>query len=430
MKISVIGSGYVGLITGVGLASKGNDVVCVDLIKEKVDSINSGKPPIQEKGLEKLLQIVLQNKRFRATTNLKEAILSTEVSFVCVGTPPKKSGAIDLSFIKNTSVELGKILTEKNSFHVVVIKSTVTPGTTENIVVPLLEKNSGKKAGIDFGVCTSPEFLREGKALEDFLNPDRIIIGKLDEESARILRSLHASTSCPIMETSPKIAEMIKYASNAFLAAKISFINEIGNICKILGIDTYEVAKGMGFDKRISPYFLNSGLGFGGSCLPKDVKALAVKSKKLGYELQLLKAVLSVNELQAKQMLSLAQKKLKTFKGKVVSVLGLAFKEGTDDVRESPSLKIISELLKNGAKVKAYDPDEKARENAKAVLGAKITYCAAVSDALKNSELCLICTPWPDFKNINFYNMKQKVVIDGRRILESREGIEYEGLCW
>lgn len=427
MKVSIIGSGYVGLITGAGLASKGHEVTCIDIDEKKVKSINEGKPPIHEEGLEELLKKVLKEGKFKASTDLKSSILNSEVSFICVGTPSNEYGSIDLKYVKQVAEDIGKALKEKKDFHVVIVKSTVVPGTTESKVIPLLEENSGKKAGKDFGVCANPEFLREGKALEDFNNPARVVLGCTDKKTMDIVKEL-LKADCPIIETNPSTAEMIKYASNSFLATKISFINEIGNICKKLNINAYEVAKALGLDPRISPKFLNAGLGFGGSCLPKDTKALVASAKELGYNADLIKAVIDLNETQPERILYLAEKKLSGFDGKTITVLGLAFKPGTDDMREAPSIKIINSLLEKKAKVKAYDP--KALENAKQIFGDKVKLCNTIEEALEDSELCLIVTDWPEFKNLDFHAMKTKIVIDGRNILENREGIDYEGLCW
>ncbi|HEC72294.1 MAG TPA: UDP-glucose/GDP-mannose dehydrogenase family protein, partial [Thermoplasmatales archaeon] len=262
MNISIIGIGYVGLVTGVCFAELGNDVICVDVDQEKIEMINRGVSPIYEEGLEQLL---VENKgRIEGTRDYEYAIRNTDVTFICVGTPSRDDGGIDLKFVKEAAEEIGKQLRSKDRWHLVVVKSTVLPGTTGGVVLPLLERHSGKKAGVDFGVAMNPEFLREGVAVRDFLEPDRIVIGYYDDKSREVLRRLYSGFSCSIVETSLSAAEMIKYASNAFLATKISFINEIGNICKKLGIDTYEVADGMGMDKRIGRAFLDSGIGWGG----------------------------------------------------------------------------------------------------------------------------------------------------------------------
>lgn len=427
MDISIIGTGYVGLVTGVGLAEKGNRVICMDVIKEKVDIINSGKSPIYEKGLNELLEKNI-GKNLVATTDLRNAVLNSDVTFICVGTPSKRDGSLDLSSVKNASKGIGKILSEKDSYHVVVVKSTVLPGTTEETVIPILEENSGKKFISDFGIAANPEFLREGIAVKDFLNPDRIIIGSLDKRSRRIIEQIYSNFKCPILKTDIKTAEMIKYAANSFLATKISFINEIGNMCKKLNINVYEVARGISLDHRVSPYFLNAGLGWGGSCFPKDLKALIYEAKKLGYEPFLLNAVFKVNEEQPQRLLDMAKRKIGSFKGKKIAVLGMAFKGGTDDVRDSPAFPVIEGLLREGANVTVYDPN--AEDNAKEFFGDRIEYADSAENSLKDSDLALIVTDWKEFEELDFREMKNRIVIDARNIVKNRRGIDYEGLCW
>lgn len=426
MNISIIGAGYIGLITGAGFAEKGHKIICVDVVKEKVDIINSGKSPIYEKGLDKIIKKNI-GKNLTATTNIRDAVLNSDVIFICVGTPPNNDGKSDLRFVKEATENIGKILAEKNSYNVVVVKSTVLPGTTEGIIIPLLEKNSKKKFGKDFGVVMNPEFLREGVALEDFLKPDRIVIGSIDKRSGDLIEKLYSGFS-KILRTNLKTAEMIKYVSNAFLATKVSFINEIGNICKKLGINVYDVANGIALDHRIGPYFLNSGLGFGGSCFPKDVKALVYEAKKLGYEPELLNSVLNVNSRQPKILLRIAKKKIGNFRNKKIAILGLAFKRGTDDIRDTQSFPVIEWLLKEGAVITAYDP--KAIENTKKVFGDRIKYANSADSTLENSELALILTEWDEFSNLDFSRMKEKIVIDARNIVKNRDNIDYEGLCW
>ncbi|MFO7872731.1 MAG: UDP-glucose/GDP-mannose dehydrogenase family protein [Candidatus Undinarchaeales archaeon] len=428
MKITVIGTGYVGLITGVGLASEGHDVTCVDIVPEKVDLINKGKPPIHEKGLSEMLSNVLEKGNFRASLNLEGAVKDSKIAFICVGTPSRKDGSINLEYVEKVSEDIGDALKEMDDYPVVVVKSTVIPGTSDSVVIPKLEEKSGKKAGKEFGVAMTPEFLREGKALDDFMNPDRVVIGAINKKTYDILEPVLTFEQTPVVSTDIKSAEMIKYASNAFLATKISFVNEIGNICKKFGIDSYDVMKAVGLDHRISKHFLRSGVGFGGSCLPKDVKALRAKSKDIDYSSKLLDSVLFVNELQRKLMVGLTEKKLGILKDKKVAVLGVAFKAHTDDIREAPSIEIIEKLLSKGAEVKAYDPE--ALENAKEIFKDKINYCSSKEDALKNADACLIITEWPEFKNVDFSGMNNKIVIDGRNILENRKDVDYEGLCW
>ncbi len=426
MKISIVGTGYVGLCTGVGLAVKGHNVTCVDIDKEKVEKINTGKSPIYEPGLGENLARVLKEGRFRATGDIKGAITNSDVTFISVGTPSREDGSIDLKYIKQASRNIGNVLREKQGWHVVVVKSTVIPGTTEGVVKKNLEEASGKKAGKDFGLCMNPEFLREGKALEGFLNPDRVVIGELDKKSGDPVAGLYEGFRAPVMRTGIKTAEMIKYASNALLATKISFINEIGNICKKLGIDTYDVAKGMGMDKRISPQFLQSGLGWGGSCFLKDVAAIVAKGKELGCMAGLLESVIKVNEEQPGVLLKLAEGKAGSVQGKTIAVLGLAFKPDSDDIRESRSIPLIKALRKKGANIVVYDP--KAMENMK-VFFPDIEYAGSAKEAVGKAEIVLIATGWEEFKDPELYG--NKIVIDGRNIFKDGKKLDnYEGLCW
>ncbi len=424
--ISVIGAGYVGLITGVGFARLGHNVICRDINKKAVDTINSGRSHIYEKGIDEILEKAV-GKNLKATIDLKESVLTSDITFICVGTPSKDNGNINLKHVKEVIRDIGEILKEK-SYHVIVVKSTVTPGTTEKIIIPLLERSSGKKVGIDFGVAVNPEFLREGVAIEDFLNPDRIIIGSYDQRSGDLTEELYSDFNCPVLRTDLKTAEMIKYASNAFLATKISFINEIGNICKGLGINIYDVAEGIALDHRISPHFLKSGLGFGGSCLPKDTKELVFKARSLGYEPNLLTSVIKVNEDQPKRLLNLVRKRINSFNGKKVAILGLSFKGDTDDTRDSQAFPVIKQLLKENANITAYDP--KAEENTKILFEDQIQYADSAKAALENSDIALILTDWKEFENLDFDGMKKKIVIDARNIIKNKENIEYEGLCW
>jgi UDPglucose 6-dehydrogenase len=428
MKICVIGAGYVGLITAAGFAEKGHDVVCVDIDRDKVDMINSRQPPIYEKGLQEILDHVIPS-RLRASVDLESSVLGSDVTFICVGTPSDRDGSINLKYVKSVSEEIGAVLRRKKKYHVVVVKSTIIPGSTEKHVLPVLERHSKKKAGRDFGIVMNPEFLREGSAIDDFFNPDRIVIGSLNDRDGSLVEKLYIDLKAPVLRVGLKTAEMIKYTSNAMLATKISFINEIGNVCKKLDVDVYDVAKGVGLDKRINPYFLNAGPGFGGSCFPKDVMALLHKALEVGVEPTLLKSVLEVNEKQPLKALKLMKSKYK-LKGAKVAALGLAFKAGTDDIRESPAIPIIKGLLKEGASITAYDPQ--AMPHAKKTL-KKIKYADSISEALNGAQLAVILTEWEEFKNIDFKPMKKKKVFDTRHILNQDlldKDVEYEGLCW
>jgi len=438
MKVSIVGVGYVGLITGSCFAELGNDVVCVDVVSEKVEKINRGESPIYEEGLDGLLKKNI-GQRLKATTDLEYAVLDSEVTFICVGTPDAPGGGIDLKYIRSAAEGVGKALAKKSGYHVVVVKSTVVPGTTDSVVMPILELESGKRAGEGFGMCMNPEFLREGRAIQDFMEPDRVVIGALDDMSAGTLEKLYESFECPKLRTDLRTAEMIKYASNALLATKISFINEVANICEKTGVDVGKVAEGVGLDSRISAQFLQAGAGFGGSCFPKDVKAIVELAKKNGYEPLLLDSVLEVNKRQALHMVEELEKRVGAggddtgLEGKRIAVLGLAFKPGTDDIRESPMLKIIPELLKKGAEVIGFDPI--AMENTERVFANRMIYAKGPEECIREADGCLILTDWKEFKlpaTTFKEQMKSAVIIDGRRLLDVKEmrdaGINYYGV--
>lgn len=427
MRISVIGTGYVGTVSGACFAELGHEVICVDVDRSKIDQINAGVAPIYEEGLSELLK-KHAGKGIRASSDYDLAVMNSDVSFICVGTPSDARGNIDLGIVKAASASLGDALRKKKGYHVVVVKSTVVPETTEKVVLPIIEKYSGKRAG-EFGIAMNPEFLREGKAVHDFMHPDKIVVGSLDKRAGDIVASLYSGLECEVTRTNPRTAEMIKYANNAFLATKISFANEVGNICKELGIDTYEVMKAVGKDFRIGPYFLNSGAGFGGSCFPKDVKALIGKAVEIGYEPHLLKSVIEVNEKQPSRMVGLLKNRIGNISGKKIAVLGLAFKNDTDDIRESRSIPVIKELLDNGAKVLAYDP--MANENMKKLFSS-VEYHSSAEDALRGADACLVMTEWDEFRSLDkeFKVMKNSIVIDGRHMLIPGKDVEYVGLCW
>ena len=420
MRISVMGTGYVGIVTGACFAELGNEVACIDVDRAKVELINSGKSPIFEPGLEALLVKNL-GKRLNATLDAEKSIMESEITFICVGTPPRADGGTDLKYIEAAAGTIGKVLAKKGKGHVVVVKSTVPPGTTEKV-----EKIISSCGAKGFGIAMNPEFLREGKAVEDFMNPDRVVVGAREKWVFGKMAQLYSFSKAPLVETDLRTAEMIKYASNAFLATKISFANEIGNICKGLGIDVYEVMRGVGLDSRISPHFLNAGIGFGGSCFPKDVKSLVHTAKEAGEEPKILEAVMETNERQPLRLVELAKKKMGSLKGKRVAVLGLAFKPETDDMREAPSLKIVPALLKEGAKVVAYDPA--AMEAAKKILGKEVQYAKNARSAVEGSEAVFILTEWKEFLDEKLYSGKK--VFDGRKALRRRSGGDYEGVCW
>jgi UDPglucose 6-dehydrogenase len=422
-QISVIGAGYAGLCTAIGFASKGYKVIAVDRDPKKVALINKGISPFYEIGLETLLQKVLGQGYLKCTKNYKEAILESDITFIAVGTPSKRDGSINLTYVNNASCEIGRVLKEKETYHLIVVKSTVIPGTTENQVKPMIEKFSGKTCGDEFGICVNPEFLREGSGIQDTLYPDRIVIGENDKKAGDMLESLYrdfyGDEMPPLIRTKIPTAELIKYANNAFLATKISFINEIANICeKSPNADVTVVAKGIGLDKRIGPMFLQAGLGYGGSCLPKDVKALIAHSTKLGYSPALLKAVNKINETQPGKAVELSKKALGNLRGKRIAILGLAFKPNTDDIRSAVSIKIIRKLLKEGTSVIVYDPV--AMPNTRKKFKNSIQYASSPFNCIKNADCCILVTEWDEFKTLKpedfVQNMKHPIVIDGRRI--------------
>ncbi len=426
MNISIIGAGYVGLITGAGFARLGHKVICVDVIKDKVDMINRGEPPIFEDDLPELMKEVVP-KRLTATTDAKDAILKTDITFIGVGTPPTESGKPNLGYLKQAAEDVGKALKEKDSYHIVVVKSTVPPGTTENIVGKIIAEHSGKDMDTDFGMVMSPEFLREGRALEDFFNPIRVVIGTHDEKAKKILHDLYEPfrARIVIITTEPKVAELIKYGSNAFLATKISFANEMGNLAKALGIDIYDVMEGVGVDPRIGRAFLNAGPGYGGSCLPKDLDALRTVAHDLGVNTHLLDGVKAVNNGQPLRMVELAEKKLGSLKDKTIGIMGVAFKIGTDDVRESQAIPIAQALLEKGAKIVAHDPE--AAENMKRIF-PQLPFLGSPEEVVANSDAILIITGWPEHTSPELY--KNTVVIDGRHVVLESACKEYEGICW
>jgi len=421
MRLSIIGTGYVGLVTAACFAKLGHSVICVDIDPEKIQKINKGISPIYEQGLDNLL--LTYKERITATTEYQDAVENTDATFLCVGTPSKKDGSLDVSYLKKATQQIAAILKEKKTWHLIIVKSTVLPGTTQDLVLPLLEQSSGKKAGTDFGLAMNPEFLREGVAIQDFLTPDRIVIGSYDERSRTTVRELYKNFSCPLVETTLSAAEMIKYASNAFLATKISFINEIGNLCKKLNIDTYQVATGMGLDTRIGRPFLDSGIGWGGSCFPKDVDALIAWADEIQEPIRIIKSVKAVNNDQPLRLIKILQKHIPDLKGKTIGILGLAFKPDTDDIRESRAIPIVQELLRNKAHIKAYDPQ--AMENFKK-LYPTVEYCTKAAEVL-SSDAILIVTKWKEFTTLNYQGT---IVIDGRRLNEAKNAKKYEGVCW
>ena len=428
MRISVIGTGYVGLGTALGFAAHGHASACVDVDESKISGLNNGVPPFAEEGVEAALKDALSKNLVTATADCGSAVVNSGITFICVGTPSLPDGSIDLSYVTAAAESVGKALESKGSYHVVCVKSTVLPGTTEKLI-KILENASGKAVGRDFGVAMNPEFLREGFMLRDFLNPDRIVIGELDAKSGDAVESLYSGFNAPVLRTRLRTAEMIKYASNAFLATKVTFVNELGNLCKKLGIDVYDVARGMGYDKRISPHFLEAGCGFGGSCFPKDVAALSAVFREHGINAGIVSAVMKTNEEQKRRMVDMLLSRIDP-NGKKIAVLGLAFKKGTDDVRDSVAIDVLRELKRAGAEVHAYDPV--ASGNMKKIF-PDISYSESANRALEGAHACLVLTDWNEFSGLSdsdFSSMKNKIIIEGRRVLDRSRVSSFEGVCW
>jgi UDPglucose 6-dehydrogenase len=434
MHLSVIGSGYVGSTIAGCFADFGHEVVNVDLDEDLVDAINSGEAPIHEEGLPEFVEMHAGSdgtRRLSATTKY-EAVLDTDATFLCLPTPQEPDGSIDLSIMEAAAAQLGETLAAKDEWHTVVVKSTVVPGTTEEVITPLLAEHSGKLAGDGFGVGMNPEFLREGSAVADFRNPDKVVLGADDDgalrDMHRVFKPLVSNADAPVIETDTRTAEMIKYANNGFLSAKISLINDIGNICKEFGIDAYEVADAIGLDDRIGEKFLRSGLGWGGSCFPKDTNAIIAAARDADYEPEMLNAAVRTNDKQPQRMLSLLDKHVDVA-GERVAVLGLAFKPGTDDIRNARSISVIEGLLERGADVVAYDPA--ATENMRDRF-SDIEYSESAAESLEGASAALVVTEWEEIAALDdeFDAMATPIVVDGRHAIDRRDGIVYEGLTW
>jgi len=430
MKLSVVGSGYVGTTIAACFAELGHDVTAIDIDESVVDSLNKGTATIYEPGLDELLS-EHAGGRLRATTDYS-VIPDTEATFLALPTPSNDDGSIDTSIILAAAESVGEALAEKADRHLVVTKSTVTPGTTEDEIAPVVREAADESTKISFGM--NPEFLREGSAVDDFLHPDKIVLGTAtgDEWAAETLQAVFEPlvdrTDAPVVTTGIREAEMIKYANNAFLATKISLINELGNICKEHEIDAYEIADAIGLDDRIGEQFLRSGVGWGGSCFPKDVAAIIAAARKQGYNPELLSAAVAVNDRQPRRMVELLERHIDPA-GKRIAVLGLAFKPGTDDIRNSRAIPLIESLLAVDAEVVAYDPV--AADNMREQY-PEIAYADSAADALSGADGALVVTDWPEFAELDdaFDTMSTPVVVDGRRIIEHREGLVYEGLTW
>lgn len=416
MNICVVGTGYVGLVTGACFAEFGLNVTCVDNDTQKIELLQKGLSPLFEPGLEELIRKNLKEGRLAFTTEIDRAVGKALVIFIAVGTPAQKDGSVDMTYIDEVARSIGKNL---NGYKVIASKSTVPVGTGERIRKLINQYSKGK---VNFDVVSNPEFLREGSAIEDFMRPNRVIIGASSDQAIAILKDLYSPLyliETPFIITNVETAEMIKYASNAFLATKISFINEIANICEKVGADVSIVAKGMGLDQRIGPKFLHAGPGYGGSCFPKDTVGIAKIAEKHGYRFEIIRSVMKVNEKQKERMVEKIKEAMGTLKGKNIAVLGLSFKPNTDDLREAPSIKILSALQREGAKIRAYDP--KAMEGAKKLF-KKIECGKDAYDVAKGSDALLIITEWSQFRNLDLNRlkklMKTPVFIDLRNIYD------------
>ena len=416
MNIAIIGTGYVGLVTGTCLAELGNNVICVDNNRSKIESLKRGHITIYEPGLAELVRRNKRQKRLIFTTNIKDAVKRSLVIFIAVNTPPKPNGEADLTFVENVTKSVAESMT---SYKLIVEKSTV-PIETGTWVKRTMKINSKKE--IPFDVASNPEFLKEGSAIEDFMHPDRIVIGVESKKAKEILLKLYEPLNAPMVVTNIESAEIIKHASNSFLATKISFINAVSNICERSGADIEEVAKGMGMDKRIGRSFLNAGIGFGGSCFPKDLRAFVHIAEKLGYSFNLLREVGSINEWQKGLFIKKIKDNIWNLEKKTIGVLGLSFKPETDDIRQSPAINIIGELLSYDVKIKVYDPEamDKAKKELK-----KVLFCKDPYEVARKSDCLLIMTEWDEFRKLDLSRikilLKQPLIIDGRNIYKPKE---------
>lgn len=442
MKVAIFGAGYVGLVTGVCLSAIGHDVTVIDVSAERVSAINAGKSPIYEIGLDALLTETLGSGRFRATLDAKAALEAAELSMIAVGTP-QDDGKIDLSYVHAVTKTIGEHLKTRATRHTVVVKSTVVPGTTGGFVRQMLEKESGKVAGKDFGLCMNPEFLREGTAVADFMEPDRVVVGQLDAASGDTLEKLYDRFSCPKLRVDLVNAELIKYASNTLLATLISFSNELYGLCEVLpGADGEQVMDGLALDKRLSPVvdgkrvspgiltYLRGGIGYGGSCLPKDLTALRAHAEALKVPTPVLRSVMDVNAARPKAITQVLDREMSGVSGKTVAVLGLAFKPDTDDLRDSPAIPLVDALLAAGARVRAYDPQ--AADNARGRWGDTIALAKGPEELLGGADCALLATSWSEFAAWDWQKlaktMSRALVVDGRNALRKvkwPEGVRY-----
>lgn len=432
MRICVIGAGYVGLATAVMFGKLGHKVACVDVDEGRVREIRAGRSPFYEPSLEKELAKLVRSGALTAWNDARKPASDAKFIFICVQTPSLSSGRIDIRALKAACRGVSKVLGDSGDYKIVVVKSTVVPSTTDSVVRQLLEIGSGKVAGKDFGLCMNPEFLQEGSALKDSMKPSRIVIGASDRRSRDALMRLYAPIKVDKIRTDLTSAEMIKYASNTFLATKISYANEMANICTRLGVDSEPVMNAVGKDPRIGPLFLKPGLGFGGSCLPKDVRALRHKAKALGLPAKLMSSILAVNDDQPLEAIELLGAALGDLRGRRIAVLGLSFKGGVSDVRDSRAIPLIAGLLATGAEVVAFDPMSMSQF---IEMMPSIQYASSAGDALSGADGCVVQADWPEFKRLGkkeFSRMRSAIVVDGRRCLDpakvEKAGARYIGI--
>lgn len=439
MKVAVFGLGYVGCVSGACIAEIGHQVTGVDVNPVKVDMINRGMSPVIEKGLPEVMEKVVGNGMFKATSDWEKAVAETDIAFICVGTPSRGNGSISLDFVERVSEQIGKALRNKNDYYVVVIRSTVMPGTVEGEIIPLLEGQSGKKAGRDFGVCMVPEFLREGSSVHDFHNPPKNVIGEIDGRSGDPVAEIFRQIEAPLIRTGIRIAEMVKYADNSFHAVKVTFANEIGNICKELECDSHRVMEIFCMDRKLnlSPYYLKPGFAFGGSCLPKDVRAITYKSKMLDVDTPLLNAILESNRRQIEKVIE----KLVSYKGRSLGFLGLSFKHGTDDLRESPIVAVIETMIGKGFTLSIYDEYVSIAR----LVGSNREYIekeiphisslmlSSAEEVIRKSDVIVVSNNSNEFREVLVREVRdEQVVVDLVRILDDGVSLKgsYYGICW
>lgn len=435
MKIAMIGTGYVGLVTGTCFADSGNEVVCVDTDEKKIENLKNGIIPIYEPGLDTLVKRNVEEERLTFTTNLEEAIDKSLLLFIAVGTPPGEDGSADLTYVLNVARDIGKKIKE---YKIIVDKSTVPVGTGAKVKEVIQTEIDKRKEKIQFDVVSNPEFLKEGNAIDDFMKPDRVVVGCEDVRTGELMKELYSPfvrTGKPILIMDVPSAEMTKYAANAMLATKISFMNDMANLCEKLGVDVAQVRQGIGSDSRIGYPFIFPGPGYGGSCFPKDVQAIIKIAENQGYKLEIMSAVEAVNSRQKRVLFEKLKKRFgNDLKNKTIAVWGLSFKPNTDDMREAPSIVLIENLLAEGAKIKAYDPE--ATEEARKIFKDKIVYADKTYEALEGADALVIVTEWNEFRRPNFERMKtamkSHIIFDGRNLFEPSKmaelGFEYEGI--